>query len=136
MKPTNNTGMIKLIALAAGLVVTCYSDVTTATVVDRGVFEWEVQEESPPSTFVGNVREDLLETQPSTSSRGSGGGMDAQLLKTASFKFLPKPNQDLSVFFIDSDTGVVRTSSVRVDRETYCGVTRQVGAIHTLSLSL
>jgi len=106
---------------ALSLLITSFIDRAQAA-PGEVVAEWEVEEEAPPHTFIGNLRTDYFE-KPPDSTRPV---FDPELVKSSTFKFLPKPNQDLNVFVIDTDTGIVRTSQARIDRETYCGPIRQV----------
>lgn len=69
---------------------------------------WSVKEQSVPHVFIGDLRHDLV----SSSSFSS--------LDDVRFRLLPKPNQFLGFLSFDELTGVMKTSSTAIDRETQC----------------
>ena len=70
--------------------------------------QWAVDEERPAGTIIGDLRQSLEQF------------VDADRLAATTFQTLPRPNQDLEAVEVERESGVVRATNQRLDRETVC----------------
>ena len=71
--------------------------------------EWNILEERPWNTIVGNVATDS----------GLDQVYDSETMKLLKYKFLTQPELDRTYFVIEEDTGKIRTTA-RIDRDLIC----------------
>ncbi|ELT89521.1 hypothetical protein CAPTEDRAFT_222417 [Capitella teleta] len=89
--------------ILALLVVTLLSD----SVAETPDMEFEVEEESPAYTFVGDIEQFVRQIY------------DEEIVNVLSFGFLNQPHKDATYFELENDPAVLRTAR-SIDREVLC----------------